>query len=193
MKRMMLLLLTLALTTGCAARREDTRAADLQRKYAGMAGCEARVAVSAAEDGEVRRYTLDLVRDGTETRVTAVEPEELAGVCVVVAEDRRAIVCGDLLLDAGSVGDGLSAANAADVVLYAAAEGWITEQNDERFGDTDALRLCFETEQGGEPLSVAAWFDASDAPLYAEIERGGKILLYLEFTEFVFRDIVGKD
>ena len=189
MKRIVVLLLA-AFLAGCAARGNDTRAEDLQRRYAAMAGCEARVRVCAAEDGEARRYTLDIVRDGDETRVTAVEPEALAGIGAVMTEDGLTISCGDLLLDAGSADPGVSAASAADVVLRAAAEGWITERSTERFADTDALRLCFETERGGEPLSVAVWFDSSDAPLYAEIERAGEIFLYLEFTEFTFRDIV---
>ncbi len=192
MKRIIALLLAAVTVTGCAARRSDTdaRAAELQRKYDAMEGCDARVRVSVTEDGEVRRYTLDVESSGGETRVTVVEPDALAGIGAVVSGDRLTVAYGDMLLDAGGADGCVSVANAADVVLRAAAKGWITEQSTERLDGAEALRLCFETEQGGETLSVAVWFDDADAPLYAEFERAGEIFLYLEFTEFAFRDIV---
>ncbi len=192
MKRVLVLLLAAFMTASCAARGDDTRAEELQERYTAMAGCTARVRVSVTEDGEVRRYTLDVVRDGEETRVMAVEPEALAGIVAVVSGDRLAVAYDDFLLDAGSADQSVSAANAVAVMLDAVAKGWIAERNTERCMDTDALRLRFETEHGGESLSVTAWFDSSDAPLCAEIERESEIFLYLEFTEFAFRDIVNK-
>ena len=75
----------------------------------------------------------------------------------------------------------------------AAAEGCVTERNCERCENTEALRLCFETEHAGEKLLVTAFFDASDKPLYAEIEQDGRILAYLQFTDFVFCDIIPSD
>lgn len=193
MKRFLtvMICLTVLLLGACAAQRTDTRAEGLQRRYAAMSGCTARVTVSTVGETETRRYVLALSRSECQTHVTVVEPETLSGVSAVVGDgDALSLEFDGMVLDAGSLDPEISAVNAADILFHAAAEGWVTERNDERFEDVDALRLCFETEHAGEKLLVTAWFDADDAPLYAEIERGGEILAYLQFTDFQFCDIL---
>ena len=193
MKRLFALLVPLLLLSGCAAGQTDARAEDLQQKYAALSGCDARALVAVVRDGETRQYTLDIAKDGDETRVTVLEPEALSGVSAVVSGDALSLEFDGMALDAGSADERISAVNATAIVLRAAASGYVTERNTERYEDTDALRLCFETEQGGERLYVTAWFDADDAPLYAEIERDGEVLAYLEFTSFQFHDIISAE
>ena len=193
MKRLFALLVPLFLLSGCAAGQTDARAEDLQQKYAALSGCDARAAVAVVRDGETRQYTLDIAKDGDETRVTVLEPEALSGVSAVVSGDALSLEFDGMALDAGSADERISAVNATDIVLRAAASGYVTERNTERYEDMDALRLCFETEQDGERLYVTAWFDADDAPLYAEIERDGEVLAYLEFTAFQFHDIISAE
>ena len=191
MKRYAAMLICLAaLLSGCAAERTDTRAEDLQRRYAAMDGYAATVELTTAERDESTRYRLDVKREGGETRITVLEPEAIAGVSAVVSGDALSLTYDGMALAAGGAATELNAVNGTDAVLRAAAEGFITEQNTERYGDTDALRLCLETELNGETLHVAVWFDGQDAPLYAEIERDGWVMQYLEFTNFAFGDIV---
>lgn len=189
MKRIIGVLACILLLCGCAAENTDTRTEDLQAKYAAMAGCEATVDVWSAGRDETAHYRLKLEKSGDESRVTVLEPEELAGVSAVVSGDALSLAYDGAVLSAGAA-PGLCAVNAADMALRAAATGYVTERSRERYDDTDALRLCFETELCGETLYVTIYFDASDAPLYAEIERDGEILQYLEFTDFIFGDIV---
>lgn len=186
MKRYLLPLMAALLLAGCAAREDNDRAADIQRSYAAMAGCAARVEVAVARPDETLRCTLDLERDGDETQLTVVEPEALAGVGVTVTGDALALRYEDMILDAGSADENVSAVNAADIVLRAVASGWLVE----RGAEGDALRLCFETEQGGTPLRVAVWFDETNAPLRAELEKNGEILAELRFTDFSFRGTI---
>lgn len=192
MRRIFALLAATVLLSGCAARQEaDSRVVELQSRYAEAAGCSTRVTAAVVRETETLRYTLEVEKTGEETRVRVLAPEELAGAGAVVRDDGALRVAFDgVVLDAGSVLPGVSALNATDIVLRAAARGYVTERNAERFGETDALRLCFETEQDGEKLLTAVWFDEADRPLYAEIERGGEILVYLEFTDFTFDDIL---
>ena len=193
MKRFFALLTVTALLTACAAQGEaDGRAAALQARYAEAAGCSARLDVAVVRETETVRYTLDVAKTEEETHIRVLAPEELAGVGATVLHDGALRLTFDgTVLDAGSAVPGVSALNAADIVLRAAAHGYITERSTERFAETgDALRLCFETEQDGEKLLVTAYFDETDRPLYAEIERGGEILAYLEFTDFTFDDIL---
>ena len=194
MKRYAAMLICLAaLLSGCAAEQTDTRAEDLQRKYAAMDGYAATVELTTAERDESTRYRLDVKSEGGETRVTVLEPEAIAGVSATVAGDALSLAYDGMALDAGGAATELNAVNGTDVVLRAAAEGFITEQNTERYGDADALRLCLETELNGETLHVAVWFDEQDAPLYAEIERDGWVMQYLEFTNFTFGGIVDSE
>lgn len=194
MKRIFALLTAaVLLLSACAAQEKaDSRADELQSRYAGMAGCSARLDAAVVREAETLRYTLDVEKTAEETHVQVVAPEELAGVGATVRRDGVLRLAFDgIVLDAGSALPGVSALNAADIFLYAAAQGYVTERNTERFGETeDALRLCFETEQDGEKLLVTAYFDEADRPLYAEIGCGGEILVYLEFTDFAFNDIL---
>ena len=192
MKRFFALLAAALLLTACAARQEaDGRADALQARYAEAAGCSARLDVAVVRETETLRYTLDMTKTEEETRIQVLAPGELAGVGATVEDDGALHLTFDgIVLDAGSAMPGVSALNAADIFLRAAAHGYITERNTEQFGETDALRLCLETEQDGEKLLVTAYFEETDRPLYAEIECGGEILAYLEFTDFIFNDIL---
>ena len=189
------LVLTLAaalLLTGCAA-QSDAREQALQARYAAMGGYAARVEAAVVRERETARYALAVENDGEATRVTVTAPEALAGVRATVAGDALTLSFDGMTLDAGSLDPDISAVNAVDVALRAAAEGWIAERNAERFEDADALRLRFETELDGEPLYVTAWFNELDMPLYAELERGGEVLAYLEFTDFAFYDRIDEN
>lgn len=192
MKRYVAMLLCLAglLLCGCAAEQTDARAEKLQQKYAAMDGYAATVELTTAARDESTRYRLDVKSEGGETRVTVLEPEAIAGISAVVSGDALSLTYDGMALAAGGAATELNAVNGTDAVLRAAAEGFITEQNTERYGDTDALRLCLETELNGETLYVTAYFDEQDAPLYAEIERDGWVMQYLEFTNFAFGGIV---
>lgn len=194
MKRIFALLTAAAvLLSACAARQEaDSRADELQARYAEAEGSSARLNAAVVRETETLRYTLDVEKTAEETRVRVLAPEELAGVGAAVRRDGALRITFDsIVLDAGSALPGVSALNAADIFLHAAAHGYVTERSSGRFAETeDALRLCFETEQDGEKLLVTAYFDEADRPLYAEIECGGEILVYLEFTDFAFDDIL---
>ena len=157
-----------------------------------MSGCIARLNVRIAREEADESYTLDIERSGDGTRVTVVAPEALAGVTARVEKDGALqLQFNGTILDAGAAAGGVSALNAADIVLDAVAGGYVTEQSTERFGDvSDALRLCFETAANGETLLVTVCFYEEGTPIYAEIERGGEILAYLEFTDFAFGDIL---
>lgn len=191
MKRLFLILTAAVLLTACSSQETDDRAEELQRRYASLDGCTATVDAAVVTGEETLHYTLETAQTGEETRVTVREPEELSGVSAVVRGDALSLEFDGMVLDAGSLDPDVSAVNAVSIFLRAAAQGYVVEQGREACGDVkDALRLCFKTEHAGETLLVAAWFDAEDMPLYAEIERDGEILVYLEFTEFAFGDIL---
>ncbi|MBE7003822.1 MAG: hypothetical protein E7425_06005 [Ruminococcaceae bacterium] len=186
MKRVVLFLAAALLLTGCAAREEG--AESLQARYAAMEGCEADVRVTVERGEEQSVYALSVRRADGETRVAVREPEVLSGVSAVVRDDEALTLEYDgMVLDAGSLAPEVSAVNAVSILLRAAAEGAVVERGVESRGDgTEARFLCLETEHAGETLRVAACFNAEDAPIYAEIIKNDRVLVYLEFTAFRF-------
>lgn len=191
MRRIGLLFAALLLLVGCGKKMEgeEDRAEALQRKYALQEGFATRFRVRVDQGEETASYLLDAEGEEGETRLTLIEPAELAGITATVSSDDDLTLRYDgMVLDAGGAGGQVSAVNALSVLLRAAAEGWITERSIEAYGGQPALRLCFRTAAGGRELLVTAFFDDADAPLYAELEQDGEVLAYLEFTNFAFRD-----
>lgn len=185
----MTLAAALLLLTACSTGVMDDRADRLQERYAAMSGCTARYEAAIVTDTQTLRYELEASQTDGETRVTVRKPEELAGIAATVRGDGALSLSFDgMVLDAGSLDPNVSAANALSILLRAIAQGCAAEQGREAFEGTDALRVCFTTDCAGETLRAAAWFDADDRPLYAELERDGEILAYLEFTDFRFCD-----
>lgn len=188
MKHAALALSAALLFTGCSAQAPGDHADMLQQRYAEADEFSAQVEIAVARTDETLHYTLDVGHTAAETRLTVVAPEMLAGVGVTVSEEDWRLSYDGVVLDAGSADPAIGAVNATDIVWRAIADGWITERGTERLDGVETLRLCFETEQNAKTLCVAVWFDDSDAPLYAEIEEKGEILVELRFTDFAFRD-----
>ncbi len=70
-------------------------------------------------------------------------------------------------------------------------QGWLTERSEEEIeyggGTVRALRLCFESEAGGETIQCTLWFGADDAPLRAEIaEKNEKLPPYCQLRALLF-------
>ena len=179
------------LLTACAAEQGPDRVEALQRRYAESGGCEACVTVEVPREEENLRFALKVQQNTEETRLTLVEPTEVAGIAAVVSDDEKlSLQYEGSVLDAGSVRPGVSALNSVSILLRAASEGYVVERSEEAFEGVKALRLGIETECAGEKLLCTAFFDEEDCPLYAELEQDGKILSYLRFTAFSFDGII---
>ena len=180
MKKLAALLLSalfLLPLTACRTKEIASRAETVQERYAALTSYTA----AAAE----------------ETRVTVLAPELLAGVTAHLAADTLKLEYDGLVLDAGGTPGGVSAVTCVPLALRAAGEGWLTERSEEEIeyggGTVRALRLCFESEAGGETIRCTLWFGADDAPLRAEIAEKDKITAYMEFTSFAFCDTIAAD
>lgn len=182
------LLLALALV-GCAA-KETERAEEIAQKYAALEGYSAEVKIDVPREEETLRYALALRGDGEETRVCVREPEELADVTAILRADTLSLSYDGLVLDAGSLAPRVMAVNAVPLLLRAVAEGYVCEESAERLGDTPALRVRIEAPLEGETLQYTVFFSDQDVPLYAEIAQEDKIILFMEFTNFTFDDII---
>ena len=182
MKKLAALLLSalfLLPLTACRTKETASRAETVQERYAALTSYTAAAAVELADEEENVRYTLRFDADAEETKVTVLAPELLAGVTAHLAADTLKLEYDGLVLDAGGT------------------PGWLTERSEEEIeyggGTVRALRLCFESEAGGETIQCTLWFGADDAPLRAEIAEKDKITAYMEFTSFAFCDTIAAD
>ena len=184
MKKLAALLLSalfLLPLTACRTKETASRAETVQERYAALTSYTAAAAVELADEEENVRYTLRFDADAEETR----------------AADTLKLEYDGLVLDAGGTPGGVSAVTCVPLALRAAGEGWLTERSEEEIeyggGTVRALRLCFESEAGGETIQCTLWFGADDAPLRAEIAEKDKITAYMEFTSFAFCDTIAAD
>ena len=186
MKKLAALLLSalfLLPLTACRTKETASRAETVQERYAALTSYTAAAAVELA--------------GAEETKVTVLAPELLAGVTAHLTADTLKLEYDGLVLDAGGTPGGVSAVTCVPLALRAAGEGWLTERSEEEIeyggGTVRALRLCFESEAGGETIQCTLWFGADDAPLRAEIAEKDKITAYMEFTSFAFCDTIAAD
>ena len=200
MRRLAALLLSALLLlslTACRTKETVSRAETVQARYAALTGYTAAAEVEIAGEEENMRYTLRFDADETDTKITVLAPELLAGVTAHLAADTLKLEYDGLVLDAGETPGGVSAVTCVPLALRAAGEGWLLEHSEEEIaygGETvRALRLCFESEANGETIRCTLWFDADDAPLRAEIAQKDKITAFMEFTSFAFCDTMAAD
>lgn len=178
----------LALTlTACGAEDTAARAEAVRERCAERPAYTAEAEVTLVREPDSVSYTLRVEAAEDETRVTVLAPALLAGTTARLTGDALTLEYDGLILDAGSAVEGLSAVNCIPLTLRAAADGTLLEQSEEACGDCErALRLSLESEASGTTLRYTVYFDASGAPLGAEIAENEKIAAFMEFTSFEF-------
>lgn len=187
-----LLSLTLLLTA-CGGNAGADRAAEVQTLYADLQGYAAEVKVDIPREDETLHYTLSLTKDGDARSARVLAPDALRGVTAHIDGETLTLEYDGAVLDAGTLNPKVSALSCVPLLLRTFPESYITAQSIERFGEQDALRVCFETDCGGEKLGCVVYFSEENAPLYAEIAENGKIILFVEFTDFTFGAILSSD
>ena len=194
MKKLLGYLLPLMLLlTACGGEAGVDRVAEVQTLYASLRGYAAEVKIDIPREDETLHYTLSLTKDGDALSARVLAPDALKGITAHIDGDALALEYDGIVLDAGTLNPKVSALSCVPLLLQAFPESYITAQSTERFGEQDALRVCFETDCGGEKLGCIVYFSAENAPLYAEIAENGKIILFAEFTNFTFGAILSLD
>lgn len=194
MKKLLGYLLPLVLLlTACGADAGTDRVSEVQTLYASLRGYAAEVKIDIPREDETLRYTLSLTKNNDALSARVLTPDALKGVTAHIDGDALALEYDGVMLDAGTLNPKVSALSCVPLLLRAFPESYITAQSTERFGEQDALRVCFETDCGGEKLACTVYFSEDNAPLYAEIAENGKIILFAEFTDFTFGDILSSD
>lgn len=180
--------------TACGTEDTAARAETVRERCAERPAYTTEATVTLVREPDSISYTLRVEAAADETRVTVLAPALLAGTTARLTGDALALEYDGLILDAGSAAKGLSAVNCVPLTLRAVADGTLLEQSEEAYGDCErALRLSLESEASGATLRYTVYFDASGAPLGAEIAENEKIAAFMEFTSFEFCAKISED
>jgi hypothetical protein len=76
--------------------------------------------------------------------------------------------------------------------MDALREGWLLEENREKWGERECLRLRLDQTGVGEGKIISTlWLDLADGtPVYGEMALEETTLFTVEFTAFSFCDII---
>ena len=182
------------LLCGCGKQAES--AEDARAAYQAMSGCEMTAVVTCDQSGLEWSATLSgTYVPGGESTVEVLEPLELAGVRATIREDGWTLEYGDLCLNAGTLSEEtVSPATALARMMHALREGWLLEENHEKWGDIPCTRLALDqTGASGADIITTVWLrQAEGTPLRGEIAVNGETILTAEFTSFAFCDTIAE-
>ena len=181
------------LLTACGGAGEE-KAASLRDRYHDMTGCSMEAQVTCEQGGA--EWTAELKCEyvpGGESTVEVLSPETIAGVKAVLRDTDWYLEYEGESLNAGTLSrEEISPAACLPRLMNALRDGWLLEENEERWGDTDCLRLTVDQSgvHDGKIVSTV-WLQQEDAaPLRGEIAVDGEIILTAEFTAFSFYDTI---
>ena len=186
-------MMTLLLLSACG-RKSEQEAADLRDRYHDMAGCAMEAVVTCSQGDRQWQAELrcEYVPDG-KTTVEVLSPETIAGVRAVLEGEELTLEYEDLCLDAGTLSSqSVSPMACLPRLMSALRDGWLLEENEERWNDVPCRRLLVDQSgvQNGKIVS-AVWLRLDDGtPLRGEISVDGENILTAEFTSFAFYDTI---
>ena len=186
-------MLTLCLLlSGCGAGETMSAAEQLRQLHRDAEGCTVTAQILCDQEGLVWEGTLkcDYAARG-DAVVEIIAPEILAGVKVTVGEDFAFSYEGDILNVAPRSQECISAADCLPRMMDALREGWLLEENCEKWQETECVRLSVDQSGTNGKLYTTFWLRQDDGvPLRAEIAAEEETIFTAEFTQFAFCDII---
>ncbi len=161
--------ITLAGCSGEGAPNGDQVAIEVRSAYLSMTACEATLNLTADYGERIYEYKLsmDYVRNG-ETRLTILEPENVAGISARVTTEGTTLEYDGMTLETGPMdAEGLSPISAIPVLLDTIIQGYIAETSLEPWGDAELLRVvCRDPDVPvGTGREIILWFNPQGATL----------------------------
>lgn len=175
------LMISLLLSAGCTRGREDEETLSaIQQQLRETASLTAQAEV-CTEDS---RFKLSCVSDGGCFTVTVKEPEIIAGVTATVSGSEFEIGYDEVFISAGALNsDGLNPVSALPCIAVTLRDGSATELWRETVFDTECICARFQVS---DESRLTVWLEPQlQAPLYAELDNGGKVVLSCTFDTWI--------
>ena len=192
MKKYLLLLLPLCLLlSGCDHSKREA----VQDYYASIRTAQAEAQIVVHLDTDDRTFAVSAAYDRQRgTTTTILEPETLRGLSATVTAEELQLLYDGSVWAAGDGGN-LSAANAVQLIMYAAGQGFVTREGSDRIGGQEYIFLTTEASgRDGEEFTCTLWVQPETfAPYASELSRNGKVLLTVTFMQFTCEVETGED
>ena len=172
------LLLVLSLLLGGCTNKNEARFRAFSEELRSRSDVDLTAELRAEYDDRSCSFTLRCTEDGSGgCTVEVLEPELIRGVRAHLNADGTKLLYDSISVDTGEGGSALSPMGALPLLLRALREGALDSAW--REDGCLAVRLVPEDEIG-----VTVLFDADMRPDRAEIDSGGKTVLFVDVTEF---------
>lgn len=184
MKKVLSVLMTGLLLTGCAsAKNEMDRALSLRTKLLQAASCAFEAEVTADYDDKLYTFGMDCTGDAQGNVTFCVtSPETISGINGKIDRQGGALTFENTALQFGLLADGqLSPVSAPWVLLRALRGGYLTSAGME----DGHLRLSVNDSYADNALNLDVWLDAADIPQRADVCYDGKRILSIRVENFV--------
>ena len=178
MKKLCLLILCLALLTGCGSGREAERRQQLAEELSARRDLSFTADVRAEYPDKTISYRLSYEEDDEGCTIRVLEPEEIGGVSVHLGPDGAQLRFEEVSLDTGPLDRyGLSPLSALPALTRALREGHLESAWTE--GDLTVWELI-----AGDHLTVQVWLDEALVPQRAELISDGRVSVFLDLSDW---------
>ena len=176
MKKLCLLVLCLALLTGCGSGRETERRRQLAEALSARRDLGFTADLRAEYPDRTVSFRLGYEEDEGGCTVRVLEPEEIGGVSVHLGPDGAQLRFEELRLDTGPLDRyGLSPLSALPALTRALREGRLESAWTE--GEQTVWELAAD-----DHLTVQVWLDDELRPQRAELISDGRVSVFLEIS-----------
>ena len=172
------LLLILSLLLGGCTNKNEARFRAFSEELRARNDAVLTAQVRAEYDDQSCAFTLRCAEDGSGgCTVEVIEPELIRGVRAHMSADGTKLLYDGVCVDTGEGGSSLSPMGALPLLLGALREGAL----DSVWKEDGCLAVRLVPE---DDIGVTVLFDADMRLDYAEIDRAGKTLFFIDVTEF---------
>lgn len=172
------LLLILSLLLGGCTNKNEARFRAFSEELRARNDAVLTAQVRAEYDDQSCSFTLRCAEDGSGgCTVEVIEPELIRGVRAHMSADGTRLLYDSVCVDTGEGGSSLSPMGALPLLLGALREGAL----DSVWKEDGCLAVRLVPE---DDIGVTVLFDADMRPDWAEIDRAGKTLFFIDVTEF---------
>lgn len=184
MKKVLVLLVTVMLLTGCSGGdRELDRMMSFRASLLSGMGCSFQAVITADYQEELYQFTLDCRCDEQGTlHFTVVEPESISGISGVInAEGGKLTFDNEEVLTFETLADGqVTPVTAPWLLIKTLRGGYVTSCGPEE----DLMRVSIDDSYQEDALRLDIWFTDEDLPKHAEILWADRRILSLEVANF---------
>lgn len=175
------LMISLLLSAGCSGGREDEETVSIIQQQLSEASTLTVQAEVCTQDS---RFKLLCLGEGDSFSVTVIEPELIAGVTATVSGSELEIGYDEVFISVGALNsDGISPFSALPCIAETLRNGHAAEVWRESVFETECICARFQVS---DESRLTIWIEPElQAPVYAELDNGGKVVLSCTFDTWI--------